>query len=378
MTEPRSRLDGHHRDAGILVLRYEKAREMLRDPRFGQSTTVYHAMQGVTEGPFVDWWQSSLLGSEDDRHARLTRLVSPAFRPGRMEGMRAASRRAIDDLLDRVSGQTGVDFVADVSDSYTMIVLSELLQVPEEVRLQVQGWTATLALGFGVHAAEHLAAVDEAILRLYDIIDDLIAYRRAHPADGLLNDLISARDAGDRLSDEELRSMVVGVLFAGHDTSRNQLASSLLLLAQHPDQWALLAQRPELAASAVEEAMRLVASVPLAARTPKQDLEYEGLSLKFGTFVGVLVATANRDPAAFGEDASSFRIDASRPPSLAFGGGIHSCLGSALARVELQEALLALTQRFEPAELTGPVQWRPSLGIFGPTALPVTLHPRRG
>jgi len=172
--------------------------------------------------------------------------------------------------------------------------------------------------------------------------------------------------------------MVVGVLFAGHDTSRNQLASSLLLLVQHPDQWALLAQRPELAASAVEEAMRLVASVPLAARTPKQDLEYEGLSLKFGTFVGVLVATANRDPAAFGADASSFRIDASRPPSLAFGGGIHTCLGYALARVELQEALLALTQRFEPPELAGPVQWRPSLGIFGPTALPVTLRPRRG
>jgi cytochrome P450 len=363
---------------GILVLRYDNAREVLRDPRFAQTTRVYHAMQGVTEGPFVDWWQSSLIGSEDDRHARLTRLVSPAFRPSRMEEMRAASRRLIDDLLDRLAGQPEVDFVAELSDSYTMMVLSELLQVPEEVRLQVQEWTATIALGFGVHAGEHLAAIDEAILRLFDIIDDLVAYRRANPADGLLNDLISARDEADRLSDEELRSMVVGVLFAGHDTTRNQLASSLLLFARHPDQWALLARRPELAASAVEEAMRLIPSVPLVARTPKQDVEYEGVPLKFGTFTGVLVAAANRDPATFGEDASSFRIDASRPPGLAFGGGIHSCLGYALARVELQEALLALSQRFEPPELTGPVQWRPSLGIFGPTALPVALHPRRG
>jgi cytochrome P450 len=172
--------------------------------------------------------------------------------------------------------------------------------------------------------------------------------------------------------------MVVGVLFAGHDTSRNQLASSTLLLARHPDQWELLRQRPELAASAVEEAMRVIPSVPMAARTPKQDLEYEGLSLGFGTFAGVLIATANRDPAVFGEDASSFRIDASRPPGLAFGGGIHTCLGYGLARVELQEGLLALTRRFEPAEVTGDVQWRPSLGIVGPTALPLTLRPRRG
>jgi cytochrome P450 len=363
---------------GLVVLRYAQAREVLRSSRFAQSTTVYHAMQGVTEGPFVDWWQSSLVGSEDDRHARLTRLVSPAFRPARMEAMRAPSRRLIDGLLDRVAGRTEVDLVAELSDSYPMIVLSELLQVPQEVRLQVQEWSATLALGFGVHVAEHLAEVNEAITSLFDIIDDLIAYRRAHPEEGLLNDLIAARDAGDRLSDEELRSMVVGVLFGGHDTSRNELSSAMLLLAQHPDQWRLLARRPELAANAVEEAMRLAPAVPLVARTPKQDMKYEGLPLTVGTFTGVLVATANRDPAAFGGDASSFRIDVSRPPGVAFGGGVHTCLGYALARIEIQEALLALTERFEPAELTGPVQFRPSLGIFGPTTLPVALRPRRG
>jgi cytochrome P450 len=293
-----------------------------------------------------------------------------------MEAMRAPSRRLFDGLLDRIDGQPEVDLVAELSDSYPMIVLSELLQVPPDVRLQVQQWTATLALGFGVHVAEHLTEVNQAITSLFAIIDDLIAYRRAHPQDGLLNDLIAARDAGDRLTDDELRSMVVGVLFGGHDTSRNELSSAMLLLAQHPDQWRLLTHHPNLAANAVEEAMRLAPAVPLVARTPKQDMEYEGLPLPVGTFSGVLVATANRDPAAFGEDANTFRIDQPRPPGVAFGGGIHTCLGYALARIEIQEALLALTQRYEPAQITGPIQFRPSLGIYGPTTLPVTLHPR--
>ncbi len=363
---------------GLVTIRYEQARAMLRDPRFAQSTTVYHAIQGVTEGPFVEWWQSSLVGAEDDRHARLSRLVAPSFRPARMEQTRAGCRRLVDGLLDKVAGRTEVDLVAEMSDSYPMIVLCDLLQVPDRWRHQVEEWTATLALGFGVHVAEHKDVVDEVIVRLFGIIDDLIEHRRAHPEDGLLADLIAAGDEGDRLSPQELRSMVVGVLFGGHDTSRNQLSSLIYLLARDPGQWELLAHRPDLAPAAVEEAMRLVPAVPLVARTPKEDLVFEDLPLAGGTFTGVLVATANRDPLAFGSEASTFRIDVARPPALAFGGGIHTCLGYALARIELQEAALALTQRFEPPELLGPVRWRPSLGIHGPLALPVALRARHG
>ncbi|HZB50439.1 MAG TPA: cytochrome P450 [Mycobacteriales bacterium] len=360
---------------GVAVLRYEQAQKLLRDPRLWQSTTVFHAMQGVTAGPFVDWWADTLLGAEGDHHARLHRLVAPAFRPARMEAMRSMARRAIEGLVERVADRGEVDVVAELTDLYPTLVLSELLQVPESVGAQARGWTATFTLGFGLQVAEHIDAVNDAAVNLGALMDELIAHRRAHPVEGLVSDLISAEAEGDRLSHPELRAMLMGLLFSGHDTVRNQLASGLLLFAQHPDQWELLARRPELASLAVEEILRLIPCVPVISRTPREDMEFEGVPLPVGSFVAVLIPTAHRDPLVYGPDAG-FRVDVPRPATLAFGAGIHSCLGVSLARVELHEALLALTRRFEAPVPAGPVQWRAPGGIFGPNRLPVVLTPR--
>lgn len=361
---------------GIAVLRYEQVHAVLRDPRLAGTGTVYHAMQGVTEGAFVDWWQTSLLGTEDGRHARLTRLVSPAFRPARIEAMRSVSRQVIERLLDRLGDRTEVEAVTELTDPYPLTVLSELLQVPPEIRARVQEWTTTLTLGFGLQVGEHVAVLDEAIRCLYETVDRLLDELRAGPVDGLLSDLIAEEEEGDRLTEDELRAMVVGLFFAGHDTTRNQLARALVLFAEHPDQWELVAGRPELVGSAVGEVLRLAPSVPVQSRTPKHDLDLDGVPLRVGDFIAVVVAAALRDPQAY--DDPSFRVDAERPPTLAFGGGVHSCVGTALAQVELEEALLALTSRYRPPVLAGPVEWRPPAGIFGPTALPVSLRPRRG
>ena len=360
---------------GIAVLRYEQAQKALRDPRLWQSTTVFHAMQGVTAGPFVDWWQNTLLGAEDEHHARLHRLVAPAFRPARMEAMRTISRQAIEGLIDRIADRPEVDAVADLTDLYPTIVLSELLQVPEAVVEQARGWTTTFTLGFGLNVGEHIDAVNDAAVNLSRTMDELIAHRREQPVEGLVSDLISAEAEGDRLSHEELRAMLMGLLFSGHDTVRNQLASGLVLFAQHPDQWELVAGRPELATLAVEEILRLIPCVPVISRTPRQDMEFEGVPLPVGSFVAVLVPTAQRDPLVYGADVG-FRVDVPRPATLAFGAGIHSCLGVSLARVELHEALLALTRRFQAPVPAGPVQWRAPGGIFGPNQLPVMLRPR--
>ena len=358
---------------GIAVLRYEQAHSVLRDRRLGGTSTVYHSAQGVTEGQFVDWWQSSLLGTDDDRHARLTRLVSPAFRPARIEAMRGVSRQVFERLLDRLGGRTEVEAVTELTDPYPITVLSELLQVPPEFRSRVQEWTSTLSLGFGLQVAQHVDVLDEAIHQLYGTVDRLLDKVRAHPAEGLLSDLIAAEEEGDRLTEEELRAMVVGIFFAGHDTTRNQLARALVLFTEHPRQWELVAAQPQLVGSAVDEVLRLVPSVPVQFRTPRHDLDLEGVPLQVGTFIAVLVGAAHRDPRAY--DDPTFRVGVERPPTLAFGGGVHACLGNALARVELEEALLALTSRYQPPVLAGPVEWKPPAGIFGPTALPIGLRP---
>ena len=359
---------------GIAVLRYEEAHDVLRDPRLAGTGTVYHAVQGVTEGAFVEWWQASLLGTEDDRHARLTRLVAPAFRPARIETMRTVSRQVFAGLLDRLGDRTEVEVVGELTDPYPLTVLSELLQVPPDVRAKVQEWTTTLTLGFGFQVAQHVEALDEAIRCLYGTVDGLVDRLRADPVDGLLSDLVAAEEEGDRLTQEELRAMVVGIFFAGHDTTRNQLARALVLLAGLPDQWELLAREPERVGAAVSEVLRLVPSVPVQSRTPKEDVELGGVPVRVGEFIAIVVAAAQRDPRAYGDP--SFRLDAVRPATLSFGGGVHHCLGHALARMELEEALLALTRRYRAPELAGPVEWRPPAGIFGPTSVPVRLTPR--
>ena len=161
------------------------------------------------------------------------------------------------------------------------------------------------------------------------------------------------------------------VLLAGTDTTRNQLAGAVQLFCEHPDQWALLAERPELALGAVEECMRFSPIIFGTARIAAEDVELDGVLIPKGTFVGVNTASANRDPAVFA-DADTFDITRTGPaPMLTFGGGIHYCLGVHLARAELAEALVLLAQRLPAVRQVGPAPWKPVQGISGPLTLPI-------
>jgi cytochrome P450 len=181
---------------------------------------------------------------------------------------------------------------------------------------------------------------------------------------------VQAEEAGDRLSDDELRSLIIGLLFAGYDTTRNQLGLALWTFAHHPDQWALLADRPELAPKAVEEVMRFKGSVDVAPRMVGAAFEYDGYRFEPGTLLFLSTSAANHDPAAYNRP-EEFDITAEREMQLTFGGGPHYCLGAWLARAEMQEALPLLAQRLPGLALDGEPTWRPSQGIFGPQTLPI-------
>jgi len=215
-----------------------------------------------------------------------------------------------------------------------------------------------------------MSELDEYVRRMVD-------QRRLEPADDLLSHMIAVEEEGDRLSTGELVMMTEAVLMAGTDTTRNQLACSVALLAEHSDQWARLAADPELAPRAVEETMRHLGAVRGTARIASEDIEYRDVLFPAGTLVVTSLATANFDPVAFPDP---HRFDIGREPAAAaqmtFGSGIHYCLGASLARAELQEALVVLSQRMPDLALDGPIEWKPStVGIWGPSRLPLRFTP---
>jgi cytochrome P450 len=198
-----------------------------------------------------------------------------------------------------------------------------------------------------------------------------VARRRRGLTDDLLSDLIRAEDDGDRLDADELRMLAAGLLLAGTDTTRNQLAASVDVLCEHPEQWALLRDRPELATRAVEETMRHSPVACGVLRTVVEDVELGGVIWPAGTLIVVNTFAANRDTTKY-EDPG--RLDITRegsPPILTFGGGAHYCLGANLARLELAEALKVLARRMPELKRAGPAPWKPILGMSGPTSLPI-------
>jgi cytochrome P450 len=217
-------------------------------------------------------------------------------------------------------------------------------------------------------------------MRTQDELDEyvtrLIEDRRSPPADDLLTALIAAEEDGDRLSPSELVSMVEAVIVGGTDTTRNQLGCTVALFANHPDQWALLAEQPQLAARAVEESMRYLGAIRGTARYASEDIEYRDVVFPAGTFVFPSFTGANYDPGAFSDPQVRRQEAGARRAQLTFGSGIHYCLGASLARAELQEALPILARRLPDLALDGDITWKPeTFGIWGPLRLPLRFTP---
>ena len=308
-----------------------------------------------------------------DQHRRLRRLVSRAFTPRAAERMRAACVDVINELIDRHSAASRCDMVHDIARQYPVAIICALVGAPREDWELFSRWADDLSKAFGAN----VAAEEPAILRAWEQLDaylkDLIARRRQTLSDDLISELIRAEEDGDRLTHDELVNLVAILLNAGTDTTRNQLAAAVQVLSDHPDQWALLAEQPELAPKSVEELMRHSPIVFAALRVATTDVELDGVLIPAGTYVIANTAAANRDPAVYDDPD---RLDITRrgaAPMLTFGGGVHYCLGAHLARLELAEALKVITRRMPNARCIGPVSWRPIAGISGPTSLPIAF-----
>jgi cytochrome P450 len=358
---------------GPELLDYELVRTMLRDSRFVMPKGIGLVVQGITSGPVWDRLGQLLVSLNGAEHHRLRRLVARAFTPRAAARMRTACVDVINELVDPVAQVGHCDFVADVANHYPIPIICELLGAPREDWQSFSDWAADISKAFGGNVAEH----EPAILRSWEALDgyleELIERRRHSLTDDLISDLIRVESDGERLSHDELRNLALVLLNAGTDTTRNQLAAAVQVLADHPGEWALLAARPELAPAAVEEVMRHSPVIFNAMRQATEDVELGPVLVPAGAFVMASTAAANRDPAVYDEPE---RLDITRsdpPAMLTFGGGVHYCLGAHLARVELAEALKVLARRMPNLRRTGPAPWKSIFEISGPTTLPVAF-----
>ncbi|MGA0863736.1 MAG: cytochrome P450 [Ilumatobacteraceae bacterium] len=365
-------------EAGYAVLHYDAVTGILRDKRWHSATGLVAEMAGIRDERYLARRRVTILNAEGDVHVRLRRLVAPAFSPRSADRLRPFMRDIVASLIEPHLATGRIEAVADLCEPYPIPVICELLGAPKE-DWQLFSRLATDVLRiFGGNLAEEIDIIVSAGIELEEYTKGLIADRRTHPADDLITDLIAAEEDGDRLSTDELTMMVEAVIVGGTDTTRNQLGLALELFSRHPEQWQMLRDDPSMAPRAVEETMRYHGAVAGTIRFASEDIEFNGVLFPKGTFMSTSMSTANFDESVF---ADPLQFDIAREPAgqpqLSFGSGIHYCLGASLARAELQEALVVLSQSMPNLAPGGDVRHKPSaVGIFGPAHLPLTFDRR--
>ncbi|MGV9341433.1 cytochrome P450 family protein [Streptomyces sp. NPDC003688] len=354
---------------GYLVTGYAEAREALGDPRLSKDTAAFFKGNGSPRHlhPAV---AHHMLATDPPRHTRLRRLVTKAFTTGAVTKLRPFIARVTDELLDRWPADEPVDFVAGLAIPLPVIVICELLGVPRKDRSDVQRWSGEL------FAAGKPDVIDTASHSMAGYMTDLVAARRLTPGTSLLDQLISARDGDDRLSEEELVSLAVLLLVAGHETTTNFLGNALLALLQHPAELDRLRKNPDEIPAALDELLRFDSPVSTATfRCTTQPITLGGIDIPAGVPVLVALGAANRDPRRF-PSPDRLDLDRNAAAQLGFGHGIHRCVGAPLAKAEAEIALRAVLARYPGIRLAVPpdrLNRRHTRLVRGLASLPVTL-----
>ncbi|MGN6795156.1 MAG: cytochrome P450 [Streptosporangiaceae bacterium] len=361
---------------GIAVLRREQAAALISHPNLRQGSSAWPAHHGITSGPFADWFANWVLNKEGTDHRRLRKLLNPAFSRRLVEGMRPRFRSLAGELIDNFAELGSCEFMADFAEPFAARVIAHMLGLPEREWPLIARDSATIGLAMGVRIRQDLEQIEAALARLYGYADMVIADRRARPRDDSVTSLVTAHVENEQLSSDELRDTLVLLIFGGFDTTRNQLGLAMQTFIDHPAQWRLLAERPDLAPSAVEEVMRISPTTTWVSRQAIADFTFDGLAIEAGTTIHLLCESAGTDPRS--GHATAFDIAAAdRSPHLAFGGGVHYCLGHLVARADMSEALAVLARRLREPRVNGAAVWLPCSGNTGPVRLPLAFTPRR-
>ncbi|WP_437775815.1 cytochrome P450 [Sorangium sp. So ce1097] len=360
------------------LTRYEDVQVVLRDPRFSAERVDYY-ISGVPAllreklkryDEFISHW---MVLADPPRHTRLRSLVARAFTPQVVEGLRPLVQRVADEMIDAAAAGGRMDILRDLAYPLPGVVIGRLLGMSPEDTERLKRWSDALfrLLGAPVPDEEIIEAGHQGVVGFEGFLRDLIRERRAHPGDDVLSRLLLAEEQGSRLSDVELVSTCALLIASGHETTTHLIGNGALALIDNPDQMRELRDNPQLIDRAVEEILRYNGVAYQSSRRAREDVEIGGVRIEAGQIAFGFLHAANRDPARF-PDPDRLDIQRKDTRHVAFGGGIHFCLGAHVARVQAQVVLNTIVQRLPNLELAEPrLEWIPSLLVRGLRALPV-------
>ena len=355
---------------GWVLSRHEDIDAVLRDSRrFGndRASTQDANLRFDSEEP------RSMLYRDPPDHTRLRSLVSKAFTPRAVRALRPRVEKIADDLLDSLDGADSFDVIDAIAYPLPVAVICEMLGVPQEDRGPFREWSNDASLSIEPLLDDRRVATSKDTLsKLRDYFSDLAERRRADPGEDLVSVLTQIEDEGDRLSHLELQLMLVLLLVAGNETTRNLVGNGLLALLSNPEQLDRLRREPDLIGPAVEELTRYDSPVQIDGRSVREDTEVGGVPMERGQYLMLLLGAANRDPEAF-DDPDVLDVSRERNPHLGFGRGIHHCLGAPLARMEAEVMLGKLLERFPNVRLAGTPSRRRQIVLRGLSSLPVCV-----
>ncbi len=359
---------------GLAVLRHHEVGELLNHSSLIQGSHNWPAMNGVPDGHFADWWRKTILVTEGADHWRLRRLVNPAFSPQVVKVLMPEFERISIDLADGFIDRGECDFMAEFADPYAARVLCLLLGLPEDQAGFILENAADMGLALGVNYRAEIDRIEAATRALSDHVADVLDERRRQPGDDILSRMVAASEGGDRLTPDEVHNLALMLIFAGVDTTRNQLGLGIAMFIDHPDQWEALAVDPSLDMAAATEVMRMRPTITWVTRLATEDFDYGGIAIRAGTVLHLYSESAGTDPEVFGE--APFDITAQRARNYGFGGGIHHCLGNIVARNDMAVAYRILSARMGPPRLAGTATWLADSGNTGPISLPIAFDRR--
>ena len=359
-----------------LFARYDDVRCLVLDGRLGRSmdhlTTPEELAHRRRQGGwdrlpnYSRYVRVNLLETEGADHARVRRLVAAAFGPRRIRDLRDRVRALVEGLLDERMEQRRMDFVADLAAPLPVQVIAELLGWPDQERHRLRPWSARIVRLYEKdHTTQDEERAESATTEFAAMLTELAAERRAAPRDDLISALVAVCDEGDRLTADELISTCMLLLNAGHEATANAAGNGLWALLRHPEQMHRLRAEASMLPAAVDEMLRYDAPLQLFHRYVLEDLEFGGFELRRGEMIGLLYGSANRDSQAF-DRADEFDVGRAPNRHLAFGAGVHFCLGAQLARLELEVLFETLLRRLPMLRLDGEQpRYRPGLVFRG-------------
>ena len=362
-----------------ILTRYDDVRAVTNNPGFSSVRAHYFMDQLPATAqerlrPLGHQLALWLIHMDPPDHTRVRALVHKAFVPQVVESLRESIHRMVNDLLDGVVESGSMDVMNEFAYPLTASVIAELLGIRAEDRTRFRSWSDNIN-GFvgAAHVTTRRAeSAQRSMLELMEYLHDLLEQRRQSPRDDFMSGLIAVEEEGDKLNEEELLALCVLLLFAGHETTANQIGNAVLALLRNPDQLQKLRREPQMINDAVEELLRYDSSVQRLGRVATEDIEVCGQRIRRGEFVAAMLGAANRDPAHFAEPD---RLDIERQQNsnhVSFGYGKHYCIGAPLARLELQIAVSTILSRFPSLRLkTDEVEWYDNFGQRFLRALPV-------